>query len=403
MSSSPTGPLQGVTVVDFSQAAAGPFCTQHLGDLGADIIKVEPPEGDMIRGWNDEEWAGLGTYFMGLNRNKRSVCLDLKSQVGRAVAEKLCARADVVVENYRPGTMARLGLSYDDLRKANPRLIYVAISAFGESGPLKDAPGMDIVLQAFGGIMGITGSEDSEPVKVGSPVADLATGYAAAMATLGALYAREVRGHGQRVSLSMLNVVVSLLSNHTTGHLLHGTPVNRHGSAHPQLVPYQAFETMSGEYIVIGILNERFWGKFCEATELAAVHEDPRFASNRERVRNRRALLDIIIPLIRSRPISEWEEIFEAHDVPYTRVNSFESLFSHPQVGAAGVVQHIEHPMMGDVPVIAQPAHYSEDSVSYRLAPPILGEHTIEVLNQFGIEPELLAELAKSRESKVSQ
>ncbi len=379
------GPLDGYRVIDFSQAAAGPFCTQHLADFGADVVKVEPPQGDMIRGWHDKGSTGVGTYFMGLNRNKRSIILDLKTERAVDVALKLCEGADIVVENYRPGTMERLGLDYDVIRRSNPNVIYVSITAFGEEGPLRDRPGMDIILQAFAGIMGITGVAGGEPVKVGSPVADLSTGYAAAMGALAAVVERERTGEGQHVKLSMLNVVVSMLSNHTTGHLMHGTKVDRLGSSHPQLVPYQAFETEDGEYLIIGILNETFWRKLCKALDRWDLHESPQFTSNRERVAHRSELADELSAILRTRSAADWEALFEEEDVPHTRVNSFESLFSHPQVAIEGTVAHVDHPKLGKVPVIDQPVRLRGKRAKHRYAPPLLGEHTEEILRELGL------------------
>lgn len=379
-----SGPLLGVRVVDFSQAAAGPFCTQHLGDLGAEVIKVEPVGGDMLRSVDAVADSGLGTYFMGLNRNKRSVAVDLSTADGRRIAVQLCRGADVVVENYRPGTMARLGLDYESLRPQNPRLVYTAISAFGESGPLRDRPGMDIIVQAFAGLMGVTGSEKDGPVKVGAPVADLTTGYAAAMATLAALFERERSGEGQRVALSMMNVVASLLSNVATGHLLHGQEVPRLGSAHPQLVPYQAFQGSDGDFIVIGILNERFWVKLCAmiGEEELATHD--LFARNADRVSNRQALLDRLEPIFLARTVEEWERRCEQYDVPYARVNRLGDLFAHPQAVEQGLVVAVGSERLGDVPTLSQPSRFSRTPGSYHAAPPRLGADTEAVLQECG-------------------
>jgi len=378
------GPLAGYRVVDFSQAAAGPFCTQNLGDFGADVVKVEPPDGDMIRGWNAQEWQGLGTYFIGINRNKRSIRLDLKQEAGRAIAVRLCDQADIVVENYRPGTMARLGLDYESVRTRNASVIYTSITAFGEDGPLRDQPGMDIILQAFAGVMGITGVEGGEPVKVGSPVADLGTGYAAALATMAAAVHRERSGEGQLVRISMLNAVISLMSNHTSGFLMYGSPIKRMGSAHPQLVPYQAFETSRGEYLIVGILNERFWANLCRSLGRNDWLADPRYMTNRERVQNRNALLAELKSIIRAQPIENWEAQFGQFDVPHCRVNSFESLFAHPQLQYEQTVAPIRHPKAGNLKVIDQPGRLSLFPDVTHLPPPFLGEHSRDILAELG-------------------
>jgi crotonobetainyl-CoA:carnitine CoA-transferase CaiB-like acyl-CoA transferase len=388
-----TGPLLGVNVLDFSQAAAGPFCAQQLGDLGATVIKVEPPCGDMIRSVDDVRGHGMGTYFMGLNRNKRFVSLDLSNNRGRDVARRLVHSADVVLENYRPGVMARLGLGYEDLSPLNPRLVYTSISAFGEDGPLRDKPGMDIIVQGFAGIMGVTGVEEGPPVKVGAPVADLTTGYAAAMATVAALYERERSGKGQRVTLSMLNVVVSLLSNVTTGHLLTGAEVPRMGSAHPQLVPYQAFRTRDDQYLIVGILNERFWSKLVRLLQSPQLLHDMRFATNADRVESRQELTEHLDAAFAERPIAEWEALCELHDVPYTRVNSLGDLFRHPQSAAEGLVVGVEHPDLGPIPTVAQPARFGRTAGSYHAAPADLGRHSIQVLADHGFSGDEIAEL----------
>lgn len=387
------GPLTGVTVVDFTQAAAGPFCTQQLADLGAEVIKIEPPSGDMIRGWDEESWDGLGTYFMGLNRNKRSVVIDLHHNEGRRIAEQLVSRADILVENYRPGTMGRLGLAYDKVIAINPDIIYVSITAFGEDGPLAQRPGMDIILQAFAGIMGITGEAGRAPVKVGAPVADLVTGYAATVAALAAYATRENGGSGQRVHISMLKAVTSLISNHATGHLLRGNKVERLGSSHPQLVPYQAFETLGGHYLVVGILNERFWSKFCVAIDRPDLEDDARFKENSDRVANRDVLIRELSGVLRAKSSEEWHAIFLEHDVPHTPVNMLEDLFAHEQSVSQGLVVWVDHPKVGRLPLLANPADFEKTPVSYRSAPPFQGENTAEVLSELGIDADELARL----------
>jgi len=392
-----SSPLAGVEVVDFSHAAAGPFCTQHLGDMGAQVIKIEPPDGDMLRHVDEgPSGPGMGTYFLGLNRNKRSIRLDLQTSVGREIALRLCAGADVVVENHRPGVMERLGLDYATVRSSNPRVVYASISAFGESGPLRDKPGMDIVVQAFAGIMGLTGPSDGDPVKVGAPIADFATGYAAAMGVLAALYERTRSGEGQRVSLSMLNVVASLLSNCATGFLMSGIPIQRLGSAHPQIVPYQAFRGSDGEYIVIGILNERFWKKLCAMLDAGDLASSPKFARNADRVRNRDELVEIVSSRIAEHPVEEWERACEAFDVPYARVNSLKDLFDDPQVEAQSVVLNMQDPDMGRIPAIAQPVRFSRTPADSRTAPHRLGADTAAVLREIGYSESEIQRLVDS-------
>ena len=395
---SAAGPLAGMIVVDFTQAAAGPFCTQHLGDLGADVIKVEPPGGDMIRGWNDRDWNGLGTYFVGLNRNKRSLQLDLRTPDGIVIGKKLCRLADVIVENFRPGVMRRLGLDYTSIASDNPRVVYTSITGYGPDGPLANTPAMDIIIQAFGGLMGITGEEGGAPVKVGAPIADLATGYVAAMGTLAALLHRERTGEGQLVSLSMLDSVISLMSNHTTGHLMFGDPVRRMGSAHPQLVPYEAFLTSDGEYLIIGILNERFWHKLCHAIGRLDWEASEQYKTNRDRVRNRQSLLSELRAIISTKDIGHWESIFVDADIPHCRVNTFESLFAHPQLSFTDTVIETKHPTAGRFKVINQPVRLSRCELAEHRAAPLAGEHNDAVLQELGFQPE---EICQLREKKV--
>lgn len=372
--------LDGIRVADLSMAASGPFCTQILGDLGADVVKIEPPAGDSIRGWDDLASSGTGSYFSGLNRNKRSVVLDLKTPYGIALAQRLCAQADVVIENWRPGKAQRIGLGYDAVKALNSEVVYVSLSAFGESGPLTGAPGMDIVLQAFAGIMGITGESGGPPIKVGAPIADLATAYVAALSILAALLHRERTGEGQRVTLSMLGVVTSLLSNHATGHLLHGNEISRMGSAHPQIVPYQAFPTGSDEYLVIGVMSEAHWLRFVAAIDRAELAEDARFRTNRERVANRQALVQIIIDRLMMHPRSVWIDRFGQHDVPVTVVNSLGDLFAHPQAEAEGLVVWLDGEGSDRLPVLASPMRFEKTPVRYRRRPPSLGQHTDEIV-----------------------
>lgn len=378
------GPLAGYKVVDFSQAASGPFCTQALGDLGAYVIKVEPPEGDMIRGWNDAFVEGHGTYFMGLNRNKESVCLNLKTEAGLQIALELIKRADVVVENFRPGVAERLGIGYEGCKCLNPKLIYLSITGYGPEGPRAQEPAMDIIIQAVGGIMGITGESGRPPVKVGAPVADIVSGWAALSAVLAAAVVREREGIGQHVQISMLDVVITLLSNHATGFLMTGKPVERLGSGHPQLVPYQAFETLDHEFLIIGILNERFWRKFCEAVARPDWLTDARFQDNTSRVQHREDMVSEVAHIIKQRNSDEWLACFSSFDVPVTLVATFESLFSDEQVHVNGMVQELHHDKIGPVKVLGTPFHFGATPAALQSAPPLLGEHSRSVLSTLG-------------------
>jgi crotonobetainyl-CoA:carnitine CoA-transferase CaiB-like acyl-CoA transferase len=378
--------MSGYSVLDFSQAASGPFCTQALGDLGARVIKVEPPEGDMIRGWNDAFVEGHGTYFMGLNRNKESVCLNLKTRAGLEVARRLIEGADIMVENFRPGVAERLGIGYEACKELNPGLIYLSITGYGPRGPRAQEPAMDIIIQAVGGIMGITGEAGRPPVKVGAPVADIVSGWAALSAVLAATVVREREGIGQHVEISMLDVVITLLSNHATGFLMTGKPVERLGSGHPQLVPYQAFETLDHQFLIVGILNERFWRKFCEAVERPDWLTNERFVDNTSRVKHREEMVGQVEQVIKQKKADEWLARFAEYDVPVTLVATFEALFSDEQVLANGMVQEMQHDKVGPVKVLGTPFHFAATPAALQSAPPLLGEHTRSILAGLGYD-----------------
>jgi formyl-CoA transferase/CoA:oxalate CoA-transferase len=395
------GPLSGYLVIDFSQAASGPFCTQILSDLGARVIKVEPPEGDMIRGWHDITVRGHGTYFMGLNRGKESICLNLKTEPGLRIAHELIRRADVVVENYRPGVADRLGIGYETAKRLNERVVYVSISGYGPLGPRAQDPAMDIIIQAVGGIMGITGEPGRPPVKVGAPIADLVTGWAACAAVLAALLVRAERGIGQYVHVAMLDVVISLLSNHATGFLMTGKTPGRMGSGHPQLVPYQAFETRDREYIIVGVLNEGFWRKFCEAIGRTEWLDDPRFKDNAARVRHREQLIPLIEEIIREKTKDEWISHFREFDVPVAPVMSFEALFSDEQVRVNRMVREVYHEKVGAIKVLGPPLRFEVTPADVSSPPPLLGEHTARVLLELGYSDAEITALEEAGVVKV--
>lgn len=378
----PAGPLAGVRILDLSRVLAGPFCTMFLGDLGADVIKVEhPARGDDTRAWGPPFVGAESAYYLAINRNKRSVAVDLKTAAGRRIAQELARRSDVLVENFRPGTLDRLGLGYADLEPLNPGLIHCAISGFGSSGPDRDRPGLDVVVAAAGGLMSITGEEGRPPVKPGVALTDIATGLCAVGAILSALYARRTTGRGQRIDLSLLGTQVALLINVASNYLLAGQVPRRWGSAHPSIAPYQAFEASDG-YVVIGATNDALWRRFCAAAGLESLAGDPRFATNEQRVRHREALLAAIEPVLRSRPRDEWVDRLRRAGVPCAPVNTVDEVFHDPQVAHLGLVQDVPHPTLGAVRLIGSPVTLSRTPTSIRRHPPLLGEHTAEVLRE---------------------
>jgi len=365
-----------------SRVLAGPFCTMYLGDLGADVIKIEHPEtGDDTRSWGPPFVLGESAYYLAINRNKRSVAVDLKCEAGRRIVRELAMRSDVLVENFRPGTMDRLGLGYRDLESLNPKLVYCAISGFGSTGPDRDRSGLDVILAAAGGLMSITGEEGRAPVKPGVALTDLATGLGAMAAIVSALYARQSTGKGQEVDLSLLGMQVALLVNAASNYLLGGIVQRPWGSAHPSIVPYQAFQAADG-YLVIGATNDVLWQKFCAAAGLTRLADDVRFAANSGRVAHRREILEAIMPVIRRLPRDEWVERFRWAGVPCASVNTIDEVFRDPQVVHLGLVEEVPHPALGALPIVGNPMVFSRTPVDTRRHPPLLGEHTYEVLHE---------------------
>ena len=395
MSAEGGGPLRGVVVLDLTRALAGPYCTLMLGDLGADVLKVEPPGGDETRTWGPPFVNGEASYFLSVNRNKRSLVLNLKVPAAVAVLRRLAQHADVLVENFRPGTLDRLGLSPEAALALNPRLIYCAVTGFGQDGPRRDQPAYDLILQGMGGVMSLTGEPGGGPQKVGIPIADLAAGMFAAYAVVAALYERERSGVGQIVDTSMLGGQVALLSYQAGAFFATGRPPGRVGNRHSQIAPYETFPTADG-YLNVGVANEALWGRFCEALGLGVLRADPRFATNADRVRNREALVAAITPRLRELTSAEVLATLEAAEVPCGPIYDLGQVFADPQVEHLGLRPTIEHPQAGEVAMTGLPYRLSRTPGGVRLPPPLLGEHTDAVLAALGYSP---AEVAALRES----
>jgi len=384
-------PLQGITVLDLTRVLSGPYCTMLLADLGARVIKIEHPrKGDDTRGWGPPFQSGESSYFMSINRNKESVTLDFKQPEGRAVLERLVAGADVLVENFRPGTLTKLGLDYASIQPAHPRLIYCSISGYGQTGPRRREPGYDAVMQGEGGLMSITGGADGPPYRLGVAIADIVSGMFAAQGITAALFARERTGRGQAVDIAMLDSVAALLSYQAGIYFATGTPPGRLGNRHPTIVPYETFTASDGEF-VLAIGNDDQWRRFCAVAGLA---EDERFATNRQRVVAYDELRPLVSRQLGAHPRAYWIERLTAAGVPCGSVRDLHELFSDPQVAAREMIAELHHPAVGPMRVLGTPLKLSDTAASIRTPPPTLGQHTADVLTQdAGVPPASLEAL----------
>lgn len=383
MSDSRNGPLDGIRVLDLTRVLAGPYCTMFLGDLGAEVVKLEQPRaGDDTRGWGPPFAGGESAYFLCVNRNKKSIAIDLKSTEGIELLKRLAARADVLIENFRPGTMARLGLGEPDLRALNPRLIYASLSGFGADGPMSDVPGYDLIIQAWGGLMSVTGMPDGEPTKVGVAILDLVAGLMLGKSIAAALFAREKLGVGQKIDTSLLEAAVACLINAGSNYLMEGKVPGRWGNAHPTIVPYQSFKTADG-FLVIGVASEGIWRRFCQALERPELADDARFAKNADRVAHRAALVAILGEAFLTQATDTWLRLLNQAEVPCAPVQTIDQVFTAPQVLHREMLVEVDHPTAGTVRMAGIPVKFSATPASVRLPPPLLGQHTDEVLTSW--------------------
>ncbi len=392
---SDTPALAGVRVLDLCRVVSGPFATMQLGDLGADVLKVEEPgRGDESRSYGPRFPGGESAYFMSINRNKRSCAIDLKAAAGRDLVLRLAAVADVVVENFRPGTLDRLGLGYAALAEGNPRLVLCAITGFGRTGPQASRPGYDLIIQGESGIMDITGEPDGPPVKVGTSVADLVTGLYCAQAVLAALARRDRSGTGGRVDVSMLDAMASLLTFNAGIYFATGVSPRRRGNAHPTISPYQTFEASDG-WLNIGVANDKFWALFCGVLDRADLRDDPRFARAPDRAANRVALHALLCPVIHARPRAHWVAALAAAGVPCGEIRTVAEVCENPQLTGRGQVQAVRHPAAGDVRHVASAIRFDDAPPPPARPPPCLGEHRDDVLSEWlGLDAGAVAALA---------
>jgi crotonobetainyl-CoA:carnitine CoA-transferase CaiB-like acyl-CoA transferase len=375
-------PLEGLRVVDLTRVLSGPYCTMQLGDMGAEVIKIEAPvKGDDTRAFAPPYQGDQAAYFLSINRNKKSITLDMKSAAGKEVLWRLIERSDILVENFRPGAMERLGFGYAAVRKRRPALVYASISGFGQTGPQKDRPGYDVIVQGEAGVMDITGPQDGAPYKVGAAIGDLVSGLYAVQGILAALYAARATGQGQHVDISMYEAVASLLTFNAGIYFATGEPPRRRGNAHPTIVPYETFEAADG-WINLGVANDDLWQRFCKAAERPDLAADERYAKAADRVRNREELVPLVRSIVRERTRDDWMARLDKAGVPAGAIRTVGEVCDSDLLKARGMIAEMEHASAGLVKAVKNAVHLSGTPLDSYAAPPQLGAHTHQVLTE---------------------
>ncbi len=388
-----SGPLSGVTVIDLTRVLSGPYCTMVLADLGARVIKIEHPvRGDDTRHWGPPFIGSESAYFLSINRNKESLTLDFKKPEGKAILEQLLAHADILVENFRPGTLEAAGLGAGALEHRFPRLIYCSISGYGQTGPRRNEPGYDAVMQAEGGLMSITGDADGPPYRLGVAITDIVSGLFAAQGVLAALFARQRTMRGQQVDIGMLDATTALLTYQAGNYFTTGEAPARQGNRHPTIVPYESFETAHGDLVIAGG-NDEIWRRLCGALDLTHLADDPRFRTNRDRAAHYSELRPLLQSTLRTRARDEWVTRLTAAGVPCGSVREISEVLADPQIAARQMVAEVDHPTVGRTKVIGSPVKLSETPSSVRTPPPVLGQHTEALLTELGYDRQSIEDL----------
>jgi crotonobetainyl-CoA:carnitine CoA-transferase CaiB-like acyl-CoA transferase len=377
-------PLAGIRVLDLSRILAGPYATMMLADLGAEVIKVESPGGDDTRAWGPPFAGGEAAYFLAVNRGKKSVVLNLKTDAGKEALWRLIRESDALVENFRPGTMARLGFGPDEVQARNPRLVWCSVSAYGQYGPLSSKPGYDAIMQGEAGWMGLTGPPEGPPTKLGASLADICAGMMASSGILAALFARERDGRARRVDVALFDSVVATLCYQAQGYLLTGREPARSGNNHPSLTPYESFEAADG-HVIVGVGNDPLWKRFCVVA--APALDRPEFEKNPDRVRRRPELRGLLEPVFRSREVAAWERVLGEAGIPVGRVRTVADILNSPQVRARGMVVEREHPAVGALRLVGNPIQFDGRSHAAPLPPPLHGQHSEEILDSIAPAP----------------